>query len=125
MKWKTICSIGIGGALGTLCRYVLNIWTTYPLGTLIENLLASFLLGGITGWFLIRKAPDWLKAGLGMGFLGSFSTMSTLAAETVFLLQYEVIFSLIYLVTSFFGGVGLALVGMMLGRWIGDTNPCS
>ncbi|QQK80010.1 CrcB family protein [Salicibibacter cibi] len=125
MKWKMIFSIGVGGSLGTLCRYQFNMWTlftAYPLGTLMENLLASFLLGGVTGWFFIRKGTDWLKAGVGVGFLGSFSTMSTLAADTVFLLRDDVNFSFVYLAISLFGGVGLALSGMMLGRSIGNVR---
>lgn len=123
---KVILAIGIGGALGTLFRYFLNVSTFYigyPIGTLLENIVGSFLLGAFTGCFLFIKVPNWVKAGLGVGLCGGFTTMSTLAADTVFFLQSGNSYSVpIYLLTSIFGGLGFAFLGLMLGQKIGKRK---
>ncbi|MBU9712306.1 CrcB family protein [Bacillus tamaricis] len=125
--WKNILSIGIGGALGTITRYFLNLYTLfvgYPIGTVIENILGSFLLGILTAWFLNRKSREWVKVGVGVGFCGGFTTMSTLAADSFFLVQEVSILSfLIYLFLSLFGGLTLAFMGLLLGtKWSGEKT---
>ncbi|WP_245628184.1 fluoride efflux transporter FluC [Shouchella shacheensis] len=121
-----ILAVGVGGAIGTLLRFFTNhftLFTTYPLGTLIENILASFLLGCFTGWFLVRKVPDWLRVSLGVGLCGSYSTMSTFAADTLFMLQHQSpLSSLGYLALSVFGGIGFALFGYLFGQRLGERN---
>ncbi|MDQ0256095.1 CrcB protein [Evansella vedderi] len=111
-----IC-IFLGGALGTLFRYIINIQVEgflFPLGTVIENLVGSFLLGGLTGYILHKKLLPGLKEGIGVGFCGGFTTMSTLAADSVFLVLNNPVQFFIYMSVSLFGGLLLALVGMML-----------
>ncbi|MBP1970473.1 CrcB protein [Virgibacillus natechei] len=114
-----IVAIGIGGALGTLSRHLINyytLFTAYPIGTVIENIVGTFLLGGLTGWFIYRNVRPWLKAGMGVGFCGGFTTMSTLAADTIFLTQTNSIFApFIYVVSSLFGGIIFAFFGYFLG----------
>ncbi|MFG6116334.1 fluoride efflux transporter FluC [Halobacillus sp. MO56] len=125
--YKKLLAIGFGGALGTLCRYVINLQTLstgLPIGTVIENLIGSMLLGLFTGWVLHRKPREWVSAGIGVGFCGGFTTMSTLAADTISLnSQVSFTASMIYLVVSIFGGTILAFGGLMLGaKWSGSTG---
>ena len=114
-----IFSIFIGGALGTLLRYGINMQTgllLFPWGTLLENLFGSLLLGLLTGYILMRTVQPHFKEGIGVGFCGGFTTMSTLAADSVFLTEVSSIqMSLIYVIASMFGGVLLAILGMSLG----------
>ncbi|PPA70787.1 fluoride efflux transporter FluC [Jeotgalibacillus proteolyticus] len=124
MLVKNCIAIAAGGAAGTLCRYFLNvhtlsIWAGHPVGTVLENLLGSLLLGFLTGWVLHRKVKDWVKLGLGVGFCGGFTTMSTLAADTFFLSQESSPAGLLtYLFISLFGGLTLAFIGLVLGeKW--------
>ncbi|WNF37915.1 CrcB family protein [Bacillaceae bacterium IKA-2] len=111
----TFLAVGIGGGLGTLLRYLINIQTVahlFPLGTLLENLIGSFLLGLLTGWIVHLKINEILKTGLGVGFCGGFTTMSTLAADVNSLIISEYwLFISFYLSTSIFGGVALAFIG--------------
>lgn len=115
---KIISAVFIGGAVGTVLRYLVNITTLqlYPMGTLIVNILGSFLLGLFTFWLFKRIKKKWLQAGLGVGLCGGFTTMSTLAADTLFLFQEiaptQAIF---YIVCSLFGGIFAALIGYVLG----------
>ena len=85
--------LAVGGAVGTLARFVLSGWVqaaaggAFPWGTLTVNLLGSLLLG-----FLVRAveivpvAPE-LRALLTIGLCGAFTTFSTLSFEAVALLQ--------------------------------------
>ncbi|QFT87916.1 Putative fluoride ion transporter CrcB [Bacillus sp. THAF10] len=117
-----LLSIGIGGALGTFFRFLLNNYTLhvgFPVGTIVENLLGSFLLGAISGWVLTNKMAEWLRLGIGVGLCGGFTTMSTLAADSLFLHTHSSLFNtLLYLLLSLFGGISLAFIGFLLGdKW--------
>ncbi|PYZ92077.1 chromosome condensation protein CrcB [Salipaludibacillus keqinensis] len=118
----TIIAIFIGGIAGTLLRYLINLQTMtllFPLGTVIENLVGSLLLGILTGWVMVKMIPPLLKEGLGVGFCGGFTTMSTLAADSVLLAgELSMLYSGLYLLISLVGGVTLALFGMIMGQKI-------
>ncbi|MDX5476404.1 MAG: CrcB family protein [Bacillaceae bacterium] len=120
---KNIVAIFVGGALGALLRYYINLGTItmiFPLGTLIENLLGSFLLGLLTGFVLKTTIKEWLKVGLGVGVCGGFTTMSTLAADANILFLNGSLESLtIYILASVFGGILLAAIGVYFGWKIG------
>jgi CrcB protein len=118
--------IFIGGVLGTLLRYAINLQTInllFPLGTILENLLGSFLLGILTGWGAVKVLPGAWKEGMGVGFCGGFTTMSTLAADTVFIGgERSIISAAVYLIISLFGGVFLALAGLKAGERIASRR---
>ncbi|OIJ16302.1 hypothetical protein BKP35_02910 [Anaerobacillus arseniciselenatis] len=118
--YLTLIAIAIGGALGTLFRYAINLQTLtllFPLGTALENLVGSLLLGILTGFVIHVKLNEVLKTGLGVGFCGGFSTMSTLAADFYYLLVAELWLLLFtYLFISVIGGVLLAFLGFMIGE---------
>lgn len=79
--------VGLGSALGGIARYVFSELLTkgaFPLGTLTVNVLGSVLLGALLA---TEPRTAWITpaatAGLGVGFLGGFTTMSTFSVETV------------------------------------------
>ncbi|SDI16373.1 fluoride efflux transporter FluC [Alteribacillus bidgolensis] len=123
---KNIIAIGIGAAIGTYLRYFLNLQTLfvgYPIGTLIENLAGSLLLGLLSGYFAAIIPKDWVKAGLGVGFCGGFTTFSTFASDTVWLfLDQNLWQSLLYVITTITGGVLLAFLGFALGQKTGNKK---
>ncbi|UOQ87284.1 fluoride efflux transporter FluC [Gracilibacillus salinarum] len=117
---KNIAAIAVGAALGALGRYGINLFvdSSFPLGTVIENLTGSLVLGFLTAFFLVKIPKEWLKAGLGVGLCGGFTTMSTFAADTVMLLTDSLLKATLYICISSFGGVLLALGGYTIGNRI-------
>jgi|GEM_PF-504609 len=89
-------SIALGGALGAVGRYRLSLFFNRQLGrylpwaTLIVNILGAGLVGFLAAFFLApvddsllihSSSPLW--AGLGIGFCGSLTTISSWSLEVV------------------------------------------
>lgn len=111
---KSLIYVCAGGFLGAAARYVLGryigrIWKgSFPMGTFAINIAGSFLLGllafcpALAGW-LGKDAT----LGVGVGFLGSFTTFSTLEYETLQLLEKrKMAVAAAYVMASF--GIGFA-----------------
>ena len=86
--------IGIFGGLGCVARFLAANWTyqlvgrSLPYGTLLVNVLGSFLLAMLMT-FGLRSAllSADLRLGLSVGFLGGFTTFSTFSYETLRLFE--------------------------------------
>ena len=85
--------IALGGAFGAVARYGLSGWvqtlldTTFPMGTLVVNVLGSFLLGLSLPLFESLAWSAEVRTMVTMGFLGAFTTYSTFSYEAVVLLE--------------------------------------
>lgn len=122
MNIKTIMSVAIGGFLGGITRYELSVLLGGD-GILYANLIGSFLLAFITYYFIERGLlAAWLNAGIGTGFIGAFTTFSSLATTIVKLKSQGVIVSICYFLVSSLGGLTLALLGFMLARKYGGPR---
>lgn len=118
---KQYIAIFIGGALGALLRFELSTHihsSSFPAATFVENAAGSLLLGLITGYFVIRAKRPILTAFFGTGFCGGFTTMSTFAKETVFLLQSSPAAAFCYAAATLFAGLAHAYAGIFCGRQI-------
>jgi len=119
-----IISIAIGGALGALCRYGMTMGISsligrgFPYGTLVVNILGSFLMGAAYVIMVeeINVNPEW-RVGITIGLLGAFTTFSTFSIETLNLLESGDVFkaSLNILLSISFCMLGCWL-GMIIGR---------
>jgi CrcB protein len=85
---RTTLVIGAAGALGAVSRHQLESlvnrhWgDVFPWGTFAVNLSGSFALGALVGVFAHRlDVPLWLQAGATVGFLGAYTTFSTLSLQ--------------------------------------------
>ena len=86
--------IGIFGGLGCVARYLASGWTyqlvgrNLPYGTLLVNIVGSFLLGLLMTFGLRSTlfSPE-IRIGLAVGFMGGFTTFSTFSYETLRLME--------------------------------------
>ncbi|MFD1555769.1 fluoride efflux transporter CrcB [Paraburkholderia silviterrae] len=91
--YLSILAVGIGGALGSLLRWVLGlrlnaVFPTLPLGTLASNIIAGYIIGVALAAFarLPDVSPQW-RLFVITGCMGGLSTFSTFSAEVVAHLQ--------------------------------------
>jgi CrcB protein len=117
----------VGGCLGTLARYEIENWipdasTKIPYGTLLINLLGAFLLGALLE-SLARRGKDTgkrqlIRLGIGAGFMGAFTTYSTLAVEVALLLSQQDHLELAwtYATLSVIGGLICCAAGIHLAE---------
>jgi CrcB protein len=85
---RTTLVIGFAGALGSISRHRLESFCNhlfgdaFPWGTLLVNVSGSFALGVLIGVFARRlDVPLWLQAGATVGFLGAYTTFSSLSLQ--------------------------------------------
>jgi CrcB protein len=110
--------VAAGGFAGAVARYAASRWVSarfpsrFPLGTLLVNVLGSFLLGWIVGAGVDER---WVLL-LGTGFMGAFTTFSTLNVEMVNLFRngaWKI--GLQYAGLTLVLGIGAAWCGLALG----------
>jgi CrcB protein len=119
----TMAAVFVGGALGTVARYLLE--ANHPLAqgdfpwvTLLVNLTGSFAIGLVLPLteHLTHRFPV-VRPLLVVGFLGGWTTYSTLAVDAVLLARHgDVLTCLAYLVATVAGGLALVVAGHALGR---------
>ena len=114
--------IAIGGAAGSVLRYVISLWLTrvhgdFPLGTFVINVAGSFLIGVFARVFSTPDSNQVLRAALTIGFCGGFTTFSTFSAEFVALVQEgRTVRAILYVVASVLTGVLAVLAGLAVGN---------
>lgn len=107
--WRAWTAVAAGGLLGTELRYAAGQFFpeaagTVPWTTLLVNVAGSFALAALTTFWMARPGTAfWLRAGLGPGLLGSFTTFSAL------------VISVDQQLRGGFHAVGLAYLGLSLG----------
>ena len=113
--------VAVGGGVGSLLRYGLaralpGHGHSFPVATLLTNLLGSLLLGALVVAVTEIWAPHpLLRPLLGTGVLGGFTTFSTFAEEARSLPAAT---SATYVAASLCGGVLVAAAGMELVRLV-------
>ncbi|ANJ28252.1 fluoride efflux transporter FluC [Agromyces aureus] len=122
---RSYLAVLVGGLLGTALRLACDLALPhgddeFPFSTLAVNLVGAFLLGWLVGGLWTRPStPNWVKAGIGSGVIGSFTTMSAVLAAVVLLTGAgEAWLAILYLAVSAVGGLGLAAVGLRIGSGI-------
>lgn len=117
--------IAFGGALGALSRYFLNLfiqgrlgagsWAAFPLGTLVINVLGSFLLGLTIALSARGLVSPELRLAFGTGFVGAFTTFSTFEWESDLLLRSgDGLRAALYV----FGNLLAGYAAVLFGRWV-------
>lgn len=123
----TLVLLALGGAAGTITRYALSGWVSQltggrlPWGTFIVNVSGSFALGVLFALSIDRAIlPPEVRVPLMIGFLGAYTTFSTLMLESWRLVEEGAMLAAVAnVVGSSLVGL-LALVGgLAVGRMLG------
>lgn len=120
---KYIC-IGVGGFIGAILRvlieriHIYNYKENIPLNTLLINITGSFLLALIlTVAFDVWEIDADIRLGIATGFLGAFTTFSTMCKETVNLIGSGEYFSAVsYITISTVLGLSAVYFGIVVAR---------
>ena len=114
---------GIGGAL----RHGVNIAATklfgfgFPYGTFIVNVLGSFVMGLLAGFFAYRAGiPQHVRLFLTTGILGGFTTFSTFSLDAALLIErHSLGLAAGYVVGSVAAGLAALFFGLAVFRSAG------
>ena len=115
MSTQVRLAILAGGVVGTGLRAAVAAVVpvaSFPLATLLVNLAGAFALGVLAG--SRPDAPPRVRAFLGTGLLGSFTTFSALAVDVVALGDRAGLLA-VYVLASMAGGLALARLGVARG----------
>ena len=120
----TLASIAVGGAVGSVLRYLIQEqciqwWgTKFPLGTLLVNAVGSLLIGVLSNVLIERwVVADEIRIALFVGLLGGFTTFSAFSLETLYLIQQGSFLSATAnIVLNILLCIGACFLGMNLAR---------
>ena len=127
---KIVLAVAFGGAIGSLGRYYLAdlaerwfasfLGAGFPYGTLVVNVLGSFIFGALVESFAVAMMPSAeIRALVFVGVLGSFTTFSAFSSDTYLLLERgEIGRALLYIFISVAISLGAFFVGLRLLRLI-------
>ena len=121
MPWVLVA---VGGALGALSRYAVDravVAAVGPtvLGIFLINVTGSFLLGFFVAASDGSDWPSSTRLLIAVGFLGSYTTFSTLTVASVQLVESgEITRAALNIGGSIVVGLVAALAGILVGRAI-------
>lgn len=119
-----ILLVAIGGATGSVARYLTGLAMTrllgpaFPWGTITVNIVGSFAIGILTE-LVARKlaAPMEMRLLLVVGFLGGFTTFSSFSLDTLALVERGAVLTAFgYVGASVILSLAAAFGGLALGR---------
>ncbi|MCV9965491.1 fluoride efflux transporter CrcB [Pararhizobium sp. BT-229] len=121
-----ILLVAAGGALGSVFRYLVGIWTlrsfgpAFPWGTLMVNVTGSFLIG-VLAEAIARKfgASPEMRIFLITGILGGYTTFSAFSLDAITLIERgEPVTAAIYVGSSVLLSAIAVFAGLALMRAI-------
>jgi len=123
---KILLIVGAGGFLGSVARYMTsrfiqdNLNLSFPIGTLVVNVVGCFILGVIYGFMDKGEVfSQEMRVFLTIGICGGFTTFSTFAYENVSLLRDgNFIQSALYIALSVFAGIIALYSGNIITKLI-------
>jgi fluoride exporter len=123
----TLVLIAMGGAAGAVARFLVDnavldrFGGAFPLGILVVNLSGAFVLGLLAALIIDRGLlPTDLRSPLLVGFLGAYTTFSTLMLDSWRLFEDGLpVLAFINIAGSTILGIVAVVGGLWLGRSLG------
>jgi len=123
---RTILIVGAGGFIGSVMRYLVQIFvekglsSTFPWGTFVANMAGSLIIGIVFG--LAEKgdllSSEW-RIFLAVGICGGFTTFSSFAYNNLMLIKEQSFGQLLWNIGgSLFFGILAVYLGIVLIRII-------
>lgn len=116
---SSILLVALGGALGCVLRFMairavmLLHSSSFPLGTMLVNILGSLLIGGVLAKYGHEHS---VRAFLVTGVLGGFTTFSAFSWDALQLLQRGQVHQALLYIT---GSVALSVMAVSIGyQWM-------
>jgi fluoride exporter len=116
-------AIGLAGALGAVARYLLGrfiaegVQSPFPLGTFVINISGAFLIGLVFALTTKKVLAPTTQSIIATGFMGGFTTFSTLNWETVQLGRSgNTTLSSLYISGTYALGLCAVIVGILIGQ---------
>jgi CrcB protein len=128
--WLSLLAVAVGGVIGTGARWGVDTLLpnatpgTLGISTAVVNVIGSFVLGLLVAAVWPRpRVPFWLKAGVGTGVLGSFTTFSAISLNVVAgAVEANILATLSALLLSTVLGLLAAWGGLVLGARVVGTS---
>jgi CrcB protein len=116
--------IAVGGAAGAVARYVVDVSVSqrtagaFPWGTLVVNVSGSMILGLLFALAIERGIlPASVRGPVMIGFLGAYTTFSTLMVESWRLVEDGAVgLAVVNIVGSSVVGMVAVAMGFFIGR---------
>ncbi|MEL3961578.1 CrcB family protein [Lysinibacillus endophyticus] len=111
---QNIIQVFFGGMIGAIIRYEIQLVVGTTVMLWIVNVLGSFILGCLNGFF--EKKESKLKLFFTTGMLGTFTTFSTFSETSFNMLLEESFRGTAYIFGMTLASVSAAFIGYLLVR---------
>jgi len=118
---NTFGLIALGGAIGAMLRYgvvltsVRIMGSDFPMGTMIVNVVGSFVMGIAAVLLMQRGQDNALVPFVMVGILGGFTTFSSFSLDAMILLEKG---KMAAAATYVFGSAGFSIAALFLGFFL-------
>jgi CrcB protein len=124
MNFQFIMAVAVGGAIGSVARYLFGVGSgqlfgfNFPWGTLTINVTGSFLIGLFVGLFAAKwDLSQATRIFLTVGICGGYTTFSTFSLDAYYLIERgQTLASYAYMVASVALSLGALLAALRLVR---------
>jgi CrcB protein len=120
-----LIAVALGGSCGAVVRFLVSaglyqwLGRGFPYGTLVVNVVGSFLIGLLTEALILQRIAITLeyRAAILVGFIGAFTTFSTFSLETLYLIEEGSLTKAgLNIVVSVLGCLFAVWIGLLCGR---------
>jgi CrcB protein len=108
----------LGGGIGSVLRYgtntIVNLYVIGQLGTIVVNVLGSFLFGILVS--IEEQRSDYFNFFLLTGLLGGYTTFSQFSFDVLTLQNNGNLYSILYILSSVLLSISMALLGICIAN---------